>query len=437
VRPVDAQQWRFLGEGGLLRPGEPARLVNDVVGAGVSLDDRSLPCWGVPVPIIVTRAGTSPDPIRSGERIGLCLAGHGPLSPPEVRGGGSAEPWEVTGCFTGAGVAFDRPVGLLHLGRGDHLVARVPDTGASGGHREPRKRPPEPSGQEPSPPWAWWAGEVGFPATAFPRELRAVEGVPSDVCLRGTAVPMDSGEEPGGRKGLEMSVGPGTAELLAGLGEPVLCRWEGPWGAWLADLVGSTGPVEVRVQGPLLRAPELSVDPVRSLAWAVDSAGRSLRGGEADPSWPATRVMWRVARLPVPGRPVSLRRAGTWLLPLPVRDGEPGTSTTVTFTSPITGPRTSGSGTSDRGTQGGGRPMLEQRRRPVGGAAGPSPRCEREVLETPPAIVRDPRTGRRLLRLVLVDHSATGEGPATGAPWADGVVVLGYTVLVHGGGRSL
>lgn len=486
VRPVDVQQWRFLGRGGILRPGEPVRLVNDTAGAGVGLDDRSLPCWGAPAPLIVTRAGTSHDPIRSGERIGLHLAGYGFLTVPDGPGtdvvGDTAVPpappgaadrwnregeWEVTGCFTGVAVAFDRPVGLLHLLRGDHLVARCRASPAPGEGREHREHcpgrgercggreqhcrgrgegradrgercrcPAGPAQEGPGPIWAWWAEQSGPPATAFPRALRAVEGVPSDVCLRGTAVGTVRPGAGGQGNGVELLVDPGTAALLGrlpaapGAGDAAACtdrlpcRWTGSWGPALAGAVLSAGPVRVWVQGPLLSGPGLRVDPVRSLAWALDCDGRPVRSRCGDPSWPPTRLTWRVARLPVPAGPALPQRGGTWLLPLPGRDGEPGTSTTVT---PV--PATRGGNAAGSGPRRGGQRRTGPR---TGGRAG--------VLEMPPSIVRDVRTGRRMLRVVLVGGPPP-DGPSPGpsgsrtraVPEPEGAVVVGFTVRVHGG----
>jgi hypothetical protein len=128
------------------------------------------------------------------------------------------------------------------------------------------------------------------------------------------------------------------------------------------------------------------------MAWAETAGGEVVTVDPADQDWPDTTVTWWVRVLPefvcvvLPeetDRPEPPgRSASAVYLPLPSRDGEPGSTTTVL---PVISP---------------GRARI-----PVASPFGP------------PSLVRDPRSDRRALRLALPDHPST--------------VVQGWTARIH------
>lgn len=388
----DVRQWRLHASGTQVRPGDAVRLLNEARDGGlaVALDAAGRATMTVPssdTPTVsLSRAGSSPDPVRGGERVAVRLNGAGYLAAGVVRPGDAgpmvtvrpekAAEWIVTGVAPGVAVPVDRPVALFDTVQGDHLVCESGPDGTSLA-------------------WAAARGATGGSGLPMPERFRPPEGVPGDVELAGVAVPVRDGDP---SAGLLVLLDPGEArqlgdhlrERVPDLGDllapdgtvgAVACRWS------VADdppTAGAPFPppgARVWVQGRLTAEPGVCVDPVRVLAWATDADGDAVVAGPEEPRWPTTVLTWRVHLVAAgdgvpPGTPVAV------YLPLPDRDGEPGTATTFT---PLTARQ--------RGSARSGRPP------------------------GPPAVVRDPRSGRRVVRIVL--RGAPGGAPA------------GCTVRVH------
>jgi hypothetical protein len=284
--------------------------------------------------------GSSPRPVCGGERVALRLAGAGYLSAGE---GGSApvvvcpEPsaeWLVTGVAPGVAVPVGRLVGLFNTVHGDHLVC-CPEQGA---------------------PRLCWASsgdrpQVGLP---MPPQFCPPEGVPGDAELSGAVVPVHEGDpeaglllllSPADQRALGTHLARRVPELAAGVASDrrvgaVACRWPSA-GSPSAVPLPPTG-ARLWVQGRLVADPGVSVSPVRALAWALDAAGAPVTAVPGEQDWPQTGITWQVLVLPwtslTPTSPAPTAHpqvAGgpatcAFHLPLPGRDGEPGSSTTIT-----------------------------------------------------------------------------------------------------------
>ncbi len=388
----DVRQWRFRGPGTQLRPGSPVVLYNEVVDVEVGAPGESL--GGIPPGSAVTlrRAGSSPDPVRGGERLAVYVEGVGFLAAASDGPGiatrpGEAAEWIVTGVAPGVAVPVDRPVALFDAVQGDHLVCL---DGAGG-------------------PVLAWSAEVGRTGPPGPRDgvplpmppqFRPPEGVPGDVELCGALVPVRDGDlsagvlvllDPPDARLLGAHLAARVPDLAATLAPErsvgaVACRWGAGCDGAVGGLELPPAGARLWVQGSLVAEPGVCVRPVRVLAWALDADGDPVLAGPDEPQWPAVAISWQLLLLPVhcednlPEVPVAV------YLPLPGRDGEPGSTTTFT-------PLRSGPGGA----------------RTVRGARG----------ATAPAVVRDPRTGRRAVRIGIAPADA---GAAT---------TTGCTVRVH------
>lgn len=338
--------------------------------------------------ISLHRPGSSPRPICGGEPVAVRLAGAGylvagePGSADVVVGPEPVAEWVVTGVAPGVAVPVGKPVGLFDTVHGDHLVC-IPG---------------------PDLPVLAWMSTAGLPAPPLPipARLRPPEGVPGDVELSGAVVPVRDGDleaglllllDPADGRALGSHLVrrvPDLAESLApdaAVGA-VACRWSRLGGP--ADVRPALPPAGARlwVQGALVADPGVSVSPVRALAWALDGDGEPVTALPGGPDWPQTVITWRVLVLPLPDDDPGGAQPCAFHLPLPVRDGEPGTTTTFT---PLA-----------EGTVG----RTGDRRTPLRGAPAP-------------ALVPAPAGSRRVLR------AAASCGP--GGPGG----VLGCTVRVH------
>ena len=341
-----------------------------------------------PAAVTVRRVGSSLDALRHGERVGLLVdpapAGPGgpggylvagapgggvvlapasgppPPAPADVSGP-ARQPWwaqwEITGQVPGAGVAAGRPVGLLNLVEGDHLVR-------AGDGRS-------------APALGWWSPTSPDGALPAPPALRPPDASAGEIEVHGSLVPAgpDAGllllDAPAaGLVGEHLARRlPARAADLApgGAAASLAVRWPTPLPAGVAPDAG----VRVWLRGVLVASPGLALARVRGAAWPLTTSGDPVLAAPAEPGWPAQAVAWRVVTW---GTPV------TWALPLPARDGERGSSTTFT-----------------------------RLREPVPVAAGPR-RPGAGLGAVPPTFVRDVRTGRRAVRFVGLP--GTGPGPS-------------------------
>jgi hypothetical protein len=358
--------------------------------------------------------------------VALHLAGAGHLAAGEP---GSAdvvvrrEPaveWMVTGVAPGVAVPVGRPVGLLNTVQGDHLVClprlrlRGPDTTAgspaAGGEaaggagvddagEADLAGPDMPRGEVPVLGWAS-SGGSSMVTLPMPPEFRPPEGVPGDAELAGALVPVRDGDL---EAGLLLLLDPGDGRSLGGhllrrspdLAQhlapdaavgAVVCRWSSAGGPSQAQPPLPAAGSRVWAQGLLVADPGASLSPVRALAWALDADGKPVTAAPGTGSWPETVLTWRLLMLPLPD--VAGPAPCAFYLPLPGRDGEPGTATTLT---PV----------SERGT---GR-SAERR---SGGRAAAAP-----------ALVPGVTGSRRVLRMAMV--------PAQGGR----LQTFGCTVRVH------
>ncbi len=424
---VDVRRWAFEGEGDAqaqLRPGRTLvlRAVPDGPGAAATSGpalavDGDLLGWDSgdpdgpglePAAVVVHRAGSSLDAVRHGERVGLLVdpapggpgapggylvagpPGAGPVLAPAGRD--RDEPWwaqwEITGEVPGAGVVAGRPVGLFNLVQGDHLVL------AGDGRTAPAL--------------GWWSqGDPGG-ALPVPPLLRPPDAAPGEVELHGTYVPAGPGtallllDPPLGRL-LGGHLAARVPDVAAGLvpdavAPSVAVRLPAPLDPALRPEPGS----RIWVRGRLVAGPArdgsdrvLTVVDVRGAARATTADGTTVLAAPGEVGWPDDVVVWRLLTWPA----TDVRGPVVWALPLPARDGEPGSSTTFT-----------------------------RRREPVAaGVRGPGDRGRRPTPPhgtptsgaVPPSIVRDVRSGRRALRFLGLPPA--GEGP----------VVDGVTVRVH------
>jgi hypothetical protein len=137
-----------------------------------------------------------------------------------------------------------------------------------------------------------------------------------------------------------------------------------------------------------------AVDPLDGLAWATDTSSGVVVVGPGEPGWPDLSMVWNAVAYPLSepdGRAYTRNaRPVTWYLPLPSRDGEPGSATT--FSPTLVRDATSG---------------------PVPAAPG-----GRLGAAT---IVRHPRDGWRALRLPVAQPRADAALPP----------VVGCAVRVH------
>lgn len=140
------------------------------------------------------------------------------------------------------------------------------------------------------------------------------------------------------------------------------------------------------VQGLLVADPEVSLSPVRALAWALDADGEAVTAAPGTRGWPETVLTWRLLMLPLPE--ASGPAPCAFYLPLPGRDGEPGTATTLT-------------------------PVFER------GAGSPPWWGPAGRASTSPALVSGVTGSRRVLRMAMT--------PARGGR----LRTLGCTVRVH------
>jgi hypothetical protein len=176
----------------------------------------------------------------------------------------------------------------------------------------------------------------------MPPAFRPPEGVPGDAELAGVMVPVRDGDpEAGLLLLLDPAAGrslgdhlsrrsPGLAPRLAPNGEVdvVACRWSAAGDS--SQVRPSLPPSGSRlwVQGLLVADPVVSLNPVRALAWALDADGEAVTAAPGTGGWPETVLTWRLLMLPLPEASGPAQCA--FHLPLPGRDGEPGTATTLT-----------------------------------------------------------------------------------------------------------
>lgn len=302
--------------------------------------------------VTLVRPGPARRPICGGESVAIALGRFGYLAAgpdPATRPVLVPEPapeWVVTGVAPGVAVPVDRPVGLFDTVAGDHLVRlpeRLPD-GAAGTSTRP--------GPDPAAGLVWACDRCpGGPLRPLPipDRCRPVEGMPGDAELAGALVAFRDGDpaaglllrpDPVDGRALGEHLASRVPELAARLapeGVPgaVACRRTPAGGPLPADLPLPPPGTRVCAQGYLVADPDLSLAPVRVLAWAQDGTGAALAVRPGDPSWPPTALTWRIVLLPQSaarphhdGRPQAPASA-LWL-PLPGRDGEPGSTTTVT-----------------------------------------------------------------------------------------------------------
>ncbi len=369
----DVRQWRFRAAGTQVRPGSPVTLHNDAVGSdvGVRVDG--------PAVVTLHRTGSSRDPVRGGERLAVQIEGAGYLSAQETgdpslcpAGNGPTE-WIVTGVAPGVAVPVDRPVALFDAVRGDHLVCV----------RQGGETVLTWSTRACAAPGTFSAG-AGEPSLSvrlpMPPEFRPPDGVPGDAELCGAGLPVRDGDVDAG---LLLLLDPGDARLLgdhlrrrvpdlAGVLAPegtvgaVACRWSAAGGRLAAGVEFPPVGARVWVQGRLVAEPGVGLRPVRALAWAQDVDGEPVLSAPGDARWPRAAVTWRVILLPCAHGDPAADAATAIYLPMPGRDGEPGSATTFT-------------------------PVY-----PSGQEAAGRRRC-RGAPAT--AVVRDPRSGRRALRI--------------------------------------
>jgi hypothetical protein len=294
--------------------------------------------------VILRGGGASPRPVCGGERVALRLAdvgyltaGEGGTAPVVVCPEPSAE-WLVTGVAPGVAVPVGRPVGLFNTVQGDHLVCR-PERGA---------------------PRLGWGSSGSSPPVNLPMppQFCPPEGVPGDAELSGAVVPVREGDpeaglllllNPADGRALGTHLMRRVPELAAGVASDrrvgvVACRWSSAGGPSVEPLP-PTG-ARLWVQGRLVADPGVSVSPVRALAWALDPAGAPVTAVPGEQGWPQTGITWQVLVLPrtsptstLPAAIAHLQVAGgpvtcAFHLPLPGRDGEPGSSTTITPRAP-------------------------------------------------------------------------------------------------------
>lgn len=380
VRPGDVRQWRFRATATQLRAGVPVAMHNDAVDLDLELGSVRLPGpavlrlpadpatgpEGSPAgdrPRTLTRAepvtvqrppgaeaislhrpGSSPRPICGGERVAVRLADVGYLAAGEpgsadvvVRPEPAAE-WVVTGVAPGVAVPVGRPVGLFDAVHGDHLVC-IP----------PRAAPDQAAPDQGKPVLGWASHADGRAATLpIPAQLRPAEGVPGDTELSGALVPVRDGDLEAGLLLLldptdGRSLGshllrrvPELAEELApdAVVGAIACRWSAAGGPSDADPPLPPAGSRLWAHGVLVADPGVSLNPVRALAWALDADGDAVTGGPGGPGWPETVITWRVLVLPLPDDEGGDPAECAFYLPLPGRDGEPGTATTLT---PVSG----------------------------------------------------------------------------------------------------
>lgn len=336
--------------------------------------------------------------VRSGEPVAIRVHGAGFLSAsrpvPTQRGSRVMvvpEPvfeWIVTGVAPGVETPVDRPVGMFNLSCGEHLVVEPDAVGIRLGWAS--RRCPGP--------------EVELPV---PKTLRPPESLPQVAEFTGTRIPVQAGSPSSGftvlldwqeARDLGRLVSDQRPEQAGNLAPErtigaIVCRGsQVELGAGGGNHDPEPG-ARIWVQARLVADPEVCADPVRVLAWAETAQGNAVTVAPTGPDWPEVALTWwvRVFRvsgdhvvLPEPaGRPdPSERPTVAVYLPLPSRDGEPGSTTTVT-------------------------PTVFR------GRGTPPPAAHLGV----PGLLLDPRNGRRALRLVLPD------GPTT--------VTWGWTVRVH------
>ena len=328
------RQWLFRGPQVALRPGRSVELVHV---------DGSVPVRRV----VLRRRGAGADPVRYGESIWLDDGDDAEMgvpldddlppeepdppvgrrhAPPRHHGDAAVEAlglWRITGGVVGTVVPLGVAVGLLNDYAGDHLVAAPPEAG---------------------PGVAWWAevrwdddGDLfaGRPPLPLPTALRAVAGVPNQVHLAVRLLAVATDE-------LLVRVDEQVAALLAeqlsrrGLAElfrspDVVARISGPGPDRRLPPTGTpiliTG-VLVLDEGTGLPA----LDPVDGVAWACGDLGDALPVEQHAPGWAELAVTWNAVAYPrVTGDArayAGCSRPVTWYLPLPRRDGEPGSTTT-------------------------------------------------------------------------------------------------------------
>ncbi len=400
VHPV--RQWRFRGPAGSVRSGDQVTLTND--------QDP-----GFALPVRLRRKGASPAPLRYGEPVMIDLVDAGTLTPSAPGSplalvlaasvGGREGPeggWQIAGGSVGGIVSAGRPLALLAVERGDYLVLAggpEPETGLAGLDfwclRSFAEADLRSGGQLPLPVPEPLRG-FGHPLLA---EVHGVLGQGAD----GIELVVDEGEHRQLREHLDrwapaaLDVGGLPRELPLVPGTP------------LGRVLGlPPHGTPLRAAGTVMYDPgsgAVRIDPLDSLAWAEQPSQTSamLPVSAQDPDWPEEAVTWRVLALPPsteqlagdladpfdptdptdpavspgspqPADPVEIgsaaARSVTWFLPLPLRDGEPGSATTFT-------------------------PLLGQHGTTVVGA---------------PAIVRHPSGGQRVLRLP-VSLAATDDPP--------------------------
>jgi hypothetical protein len=164
------------------------------------------------------------------------------------------------------------------------------------------------------------------------------------VELSGAVVPVRDGDleaglllllDPGDGRSLGDHLMRRAPELAVGLAPDarvgaVACRWSSAGGPSSADPPLPPAGSRLWVQGLLVCDPGVSLRPARALAWALDADGEPVCAAPGDVGWPQTVVTWRVLMLPQAVEAAGGPASSAFYLPLPGRDGEPGTATTLT-----------------------------------------------------------------------------------------------------------
>lgn len=393
---VPEQQWVFRDTERVLRPARRVLLCH--------VDD-AVP----PRDLVVRRRGSGADPVLFGEPIWLDDGSRHPVAlDEEVAAAADEEPgeydppgvtedvgrWQLTGGAVGTTVPLGVPVGLLNEAAGDHLVAAPVQAG---------------------PGLAWW-GAVrlapdgsdpfrGRPPLPVPSALRTVVGIPAQVELPAVLLP----DAPPGR--LRARLDPQVATAVSAhlsrrrstrldVVSQVLAKLPVPGGDERLPPPGT----RILLTGALVDdevAGVFAVDPLDGIAWASGPDGVPLQALPNDAAWPELSVVWSAVAYPAltTDERVYARSARpvTWYLPLPKRDGEPGSTTTF-------------SPTLVRSNAAGGGPVPAS----PGGRLGAA------------TIVRHPRDGWRALRLPVAqpDHGV------------DLPPIVGCAVRVHLGRAS-
>jgi hypothetical protein len=396
-----APTWRLFSPRAQIRLGDPLRAQacgeRTLPAAEAGLDEDTLLIQEREPTVSLYRDGAGTDVARGGELVAIRVRGVGFLSasPPVPAQRGSQvvivqEPvaeWIVTGVAPGVELPVNRPVGMFNITCGEYLVGDVCPSGIRLGWAA--RRCPGPEAELPIP--ETWRPAEGSPQIAefTGMQIPVHVGFPSS----GFLVLVDR-QEAADLGRLLHEQRPELAEALApertvGV---IACRKPQPEPRTTGEYPDPEPGSRVWGQGRLVADSGACADPVRVLAWAETERGEAVIAAPTGPEWPDTVMTWwvrvfrtapdRELRHGSEGRPTPGEEPAAVYLALPSRDGERGSTTTVT---PVT---------------------------PSERAAVP-PALPRGT----PGLFRDSRTGRRVLRLALPETSMT--------------VTRGWTVRVH------